>query len=295
MLRIAVVHKSSVNCVNLTVDGAQYSRHIAGRELGKNVSNLILQAKWCRIGDSAVLILASQHGIQIYDVEGTILLHWYALSCVGDADEQTETFARGITSLGSDLVCVGTHEGTILAFLVTDDNSNIKLEHTLRGHAIPIGDLSSNGDILASGDDAGLICVWRKDGSDIFTVHRLQGYRSPCTSLATWSNFLLAGFTSGHLQLFCIQKGILMAEVAAHGRAVTSVDIAPQTGLALSASEDTFVRFWQLNATEEPCIEHKHSEMIQDSQICGACFLTSSGSGFCVSSFDSEELICFSV
>ena len=114
----------------------------------------------------------------------------------------------------------------------------------------------------------------------------------------------------------------MLVEVAAHARWITALDLAPDSGRLLSVGEDSIVRVWQI-AEEQPMvgipksfipqfyqfmcdlallmpftsiffqIEHRFYSSIRDSLLVGGRFLTSNGSTFCLSSYDSCEVYCF--
>jgi WD40 repeat protein len=70
-----------------------------------------------------------------------------------------------------------------------------------------------------------------------------------------WKDFILGAYGSGHIRVFGIQTLSLICEIAAHARWITATDIAPDTGYFLSASEDSFVKIWQIS-TEDGRVSH---------------------------------------
>jgi len=61
----------------------------------------------------------------------------------------------------------------------------------------------------------------------------------------------VAAFGSGHLRIYEAATLALRAEVAAHSRWITGLDVALDSLLLLSCSEDSIFSVWQLNPDEE--------------------------------------------
>ena len=59
---------------------------------------------------------------------------------------------------------------------------------------------------------------------------------------------LVAGYGSGLLRLFSLPTGYIIAEITAHGGWITGMDLASQSGLLLTCSEDGFVRVSKTHA-----------------------------------------------
>lgn len=290
-LRIAVIHRSTVNLVTLT-DNGQRAQQVTSREGARR--GLLFQVKWCEVGNRLVLAVVSQYGVQVYDDDGAMLLFWHCLSS-DDETPDIETFARGICTLGRDLLLVGTHDGNILTFEFSSATKHATPKATLKKHSTAIGDIASFERTLVSGDEIGTVCIWRyDDNEDVALVHTSKSFGNPCTSVSAWDTLVMAAFSTGHLRTFSIQTGVQLSEICAHARSITAVDIATRAGLALSASEDGFVRIWDLNPGSEFC-DLKFSQRIPDAQLCGARFLSSKGQGFAVTAYDSEELVCFTI
>ena len=57
------------------------------------------------------------------------------------------------------------------------------------------------------------------------------GRRYACTSVALWSDLIVAAFGSGHIRIFSSAKGSLLAEVTAHAKWINAIDVAPATGM----------------------------------------------------------------
>lgn len=57
---------------------------------------------------------------------------------------------------------------------------------------------------------------------DCFTFFR----RSPCSGVCLWNELLVTSYSSGHLRLFRVSTGHMCAEVTAHARWITALDVS---------------------------------------------------------------------
>ncbi|XP_067129363.1 WD repeat-containing protein 54-like [Centruroides vittatus] len=289
---LSCVHKSSVNLMIINSDGSSLCHLISLKKSSFNLP-FILQAKWIKIKEVTVLVIASERGIQVFDQTGKILIYSYALPM--DIDETTEAvFTRGIASCCDTFFCVGTSKGEILIFQSDDEGNSIDLVETIQGHNTSISDLCGRGNKLVSADDEGNLYLWEYNNS-LKKLKTFEKFNCPCTSLALWKDLIFASYASGQLRIFSQSTGSLLAEVAAHARWITAVDIAEDSGLALSVSEDSFVRIWQLQNDLNPIISHRFSCRITDTQLCGGCFTDGSGKEFYTTGYELNEVIKFSM
>ena len=53
----------------------------------------------------------------------------------------------------------------------------------------------------------------------------------PCLSLCCWGSLLVAGFSNGQIRLYSVETGQKTVEIAAHGRCITALDVARDSGL----------------------------------------------------------------
>ncbi|XP_064600424.1 LOW QUALITY PROTEIN: WD repeat-containing protein 54-like [Liolophura sinensis] len=293
LLNYAVVHKSDVNIVSASTDGSTAThRQVSCKEPSAAYSTvMVMQAKWVELPVKTILVITSQRGILMYEGDGSFMLYWHAVE--GANDEGESSFARGISGFQENTVCVGTYTGEILVFDVPSRGTNVTLADVLKGHKTPVCDITSDKDRLISSDEEGTIVVWKCSKEKLQQAVRIKGSGYPCSSLAVWKDIVVGGYGSGHIRIFSITTGKMAAEVAAHARWINSVDVSPDTGLVLSASEDSFVRVWQLSAGEVPEIQHKFSECVTDLQLAGGQFIEPAGRAFCVTGYDSPELVFF--
>ncbi|XP_013782822.1 WD repeat-containing protein 54-like [Limulus polyphemus] len=304
-VHFAVVHKGTVNIVTVTSsigssvsdsvkDSNPSARTISCNEAsGSGATVTILQAKWVTLRSQTLLVISTLRGIQVFEMDGTVLLFWHRLE-TDDAEYSEEMFARGIAACGQNLLCVGTHDGSVLIFSMPAESNTLNYVDKVRYHPAAISDLCGQGQTLISGDDHGNLVVW-EGSTTLKKVKELESFQSPATSIACWEELVMVGYGSGHIRLFNITTGIRRAEITAHASWITAVDIALESGLAISVSEDSFVRVWQLKKDGSPVVSYKSSCNITNIQLCGGCFVNNLGSAFCTTGYDLNEILYFHV
>ncbi|XP_036955286.1 WD repeat-containing protein 54 isoform X1 [Acanthopagrus latus] len=214
--------------------------------------------------------------------------------------EAQAVFGRGISAVRENFICVGVSAGAILVFDVPSKGSNITLSEILEEHNESITDMAAECSgsqeciaDLVSADDGGNLCVW-KSGEEFQLLNKISGFDMSCSSVKMWKGTVVAGYGTGQIRLYEAVTGILHAEVNAHARWIYSLDIAPFSGLLLSAAEDSLVRVWHLTLTPETNsveVAHLHNECVTDTQICGAKFCDGDGYAFAVTGYDLSEII----
>uniref|UniRef100_A0A8C5NHS7 WD repeat-containing protein 54 beta-propeller domain-containing protein n=1 Tax=Gouania willdenowi TaxID=441366 RepID=A0A8C5NHS7_GOUWI len=265
-----VVHANVVNMVSASWDGLNYShRQLQSKEPNVATStSLIMQAAFCALPSRDLLVVTSQKGIQIYESDGSIMVYWHALE-TPETPTETAVFARGISAVWENYICVGVSSGAILVF-----------------------DIPSKGTPILNNTNCNL-CLW-KSGEEFQVLNKIPGFDMSCSSVKLWKGTVVAGYGSGQIRLYEAVTGILHAEVNAHARWIYSLDIAPFSGLLLSAAEDSLVRVWHLSMTPETNtveVAHLHNECVTDTQICGAKFCDGDGYAFAVTGYDLSEII----
>ncbi|KAM7416488.1 hypothetical protein PAMA_018511 [Pampus argenteus] len=296
-----VVHANVVNMVSASWDGLNYShRQLQSKEPNVATStSLIMQAAFCVLPSRDLLVVTSQKGIQMYESDGSIMVYWHALD-VPETPTAQAVFARGISAVWENYICVGVSSGAILVFDIPSKGSNITLSEVLKEHNDSITDMASECSgsqeciaDLVSTDDSGNLCVW-KSGEEFQLLSKIPGFDMTCSSVKLWKGTVVAGYGTGQIRFYEAVTGILHAEVNAHARWINSLDIAPFSGLLLSAAEDSLVRVWHLTVTPETNsleVAHLHNECVTDTQICGAKFCDGDGFAFAVTGYDLSEII----
>ncbi|XP_050718564.1 WD repeat-containing protein 54-like isoform X1 [Eriocheir sinensis] len=288
-----VAHKDEMNIVCPITSRDEPGRVVVAKMTSSAPSGAtIMQAAWVEVHRRPFLVLATTKGVLLFDWDGSVLRHAHLLPT--PPLESPFSFTKGIASLYTGYICVGIYTGEVLMFSVTDNGDVLGTEKVTL-HPCPINALASLGQVLVSGDDEGGIVVSQEEEGSLSKICSIESYESPVTCIAVWSGQVLAAFLSGHLRLFNLQ-GQILAEVCAHACSITGLDVAQETGLAISVSEDTFVRIWQLHlSSPELPIEHKYSASEENAALCGGVFTDDLGSGYVLASYDSKELICYAM
>lgn len=296
-INYASIHKYLINMVSSSTDGSQVThKQVICKEPSatQQGSSMIIQTRWVHLANGRiVLVLTSLKGIQMFEYDGTSMIYWHATGDVSTESLENANFGRGIAAAGDGLVCVGTQKGQILVFDVPPKGSSVSLATTCQGHTSSVCDLASEGDILVSSDDEGNIIIWKVFGTSVQQTMKIPGNGDPCTSLGLWKGILVAAYGNGQLCVYNASTGKLGATVSAHARWINAIDVARETGMVVSASEDSYVRVWQLIPGAQPAIEFKFGECITDQQLVGAQFIHPAGRGFVVSGYDSSDLNFF--
>ncbi|XP_018430750.1 PREDICTED: WD repeat-containing protein 54 [Nanorana parkeri] len=300
-----VVHGNTVNMVSASTDGLNFShRQLQSKEGSVALSSsLITQALFCHSPLLSSLFCHSpllSSPLQMYESDGSIMVYWHALDALETPQAQA-VFARGIAPAGGRYICVGTSSGLVLVFDVPVKGTNITLAEVLAEHRDAITDIASEtcgggqnrAADLVTADDSGLLCVW-KSGEDLRLVSKISAYGVTCSSVKLWDGVIAAAYGTGQIRVYDAATGSVCAELDAHARWIYSLDVAPETGRLLSGSEDSFVQIWQLSRCAESGsieVEHRHSECVTDTQICGGRFCDPQGSSFAVTGYDLSEII----
>ncbi|CAD5117886.1 DgyrCDS6630 [Dimorphilus gyrociliatus] len=292
----AVVHKSVVNITTSSVDGRNIAaRQVVCKEQSSTASCIIIQAKIVTVAGRQILVVTSQKGIHMYELEG--LLPIYAHTLPEPEPACTCTLAKGIAVLLNNVITIGTYEGHVMVLSIPGKGNNIQLVETLRNHSFPISALDGIGDILAVVDERGQISTWRAGQPfEKLLVGTVGINPSDCvTSLVLCPNDLIAcSTTSGCIRFLSFQTCCTLAHIDAHARCITSLSIAPSSGLILSTSEDSTVRVWKVARSKSDLdIKLEFSEHIKDAQLQGGAFLSPNGYAFAASYYDSSELVFF--
>ncbi|TMS03649.1 WD repeat-containing protein 54 [Larimichthys crocea] len=204
-----VVHANVVNMVSASWDGLNYShRQLQSKEPNVATStSLIMQAAFCVLPSRDLLVVTSQKGIQMYESDGSIMVYWHALDTPETPTAQA-VFARGISAVWENYICVGVSSGAILVFDVPSKGSNITLSEVLEEHKESITDMASECSgsqeciaDLVSADDRGNLCVW-KSGEEFQLLNKIPGFDMSCSSVKLWKGTVVAGYGTGQIRLY---------------------------------------------------------------------------------------------
>ncbi|KAK3861148.1 hypothetical protein Pcinc_032852 [Petrolisthes cinctipes] len=286
-----VVHKDQLNIVRPGTPEVE-PRLVEAKVVTSTQSSLsIMQAAWVKVSSRTLLVLATTKGALFYDWDGSVLLYAHLLPPT--PPDAPYAFTRGIAAIYSGFVCVGVHTGEVVVVRVSDEE--VKTVDVVKWHARPITTLASHGLVLVTGDDEGHITV-AQDDQGLQNVCCIDTYGSPVTCLAAWGGQVVAAYLSGHIRIFNLQCGRIIAEVCGHARSITGLDIAKESGLMLTTSEDSYIRVWQLNPSSSDLpVEHKYGTVEENVALCGGAFTDDVGSGFFTTGYDRRDIICYAM
>lgn len=282
-----IVHKTSVVVFNPAAvqnggdSDTLYKRVVCKGESSHN-SSMIMQAKWCVLPQRTLLVITSVKGVQMFEADGSIMVFWQALT--QNANGKVAEYARGITAVGEKYICVGTADGVILVYEIPSNGTALKFIETLAMHDSSVTDIWASGETMISADESGKIIIW-KSGPHFTDIRTIEGYGYPATSLRLWKTFIVAGYGSGHVRIFSLNTGVVIAEISAHAKWINAIDIAAQAGLLLTVSEDSYMRVFNL-ANFDLCYQASAGDV----QLTGGRFISPDGKSFAVTSYDSTEV-----
>ncbi|XP_053921714.1 WD repeat-containing protein 54 [Cuculus canorus] len=297
------VHGPALTIATATADGPCATRQLPARHAATaGTADGITQAAWCVLPSRALLVLTSHRGIQMFEADGSTLVYWHAL----DGTEHPPAhavFARGIAAAGGRFVCVGTSPGPVLVFDIPPKGTNVTVSDVLERHHDAITDIAAElghtpddaGD-LVSADDGGAVCTW-SSGEPFTPLGKIPGFGWSCSSVKLWHGIVAAGYGNGQIRLYEAATGVLRAEVNAHARWISALDVAPRSGKLLSGAEDSFVHVWELGRnpdTDGIELRHCHAECVTDTQVCGVRFCDPDGNSFAVTGYDLNEIFRYS-
>ncbi|TWU24730.1 WD40 domain-containing protein [Bythopirellula polymerisocia] len=137
------------------------------------------------------------------------------------------------------------------------DTSTGKLTSTLAGHEAPVTSLafSSDGQVLASGDDRGRIVQWHQDPqTTTWTIsHQLLGHSRSIVDLAFAQGDRLLVSASGDntCGVWDVESGMeLRDRVLKHPEWINAMDLSRDGAQVLTSCDDGRVRLWSLDDAE---------------------------------------------
>lgn len=190
---------------------------------------------------------------------------------------------------------MGTSEGNIIVLYVPPTGSEVVFSRQLQGHSAPITAICSCGrNQVASSDESGMIIVWSNpviSAESRLVINEPGGF--PCLCVCHWKSLLVVGFSNGVIRLYSVDNGHKKVEIAAHGRTITALDVAQDSGLLLSVSEDCTASVWALPSEANPKVSHLFCVHVPDSLLCGGRFCDPQGDKFALTAFESGTIYTF--
>jgi WD40 repeat protein len=220
------------------------------------------------------------------------MIFFYAISSLATGGDEESHFMRGITTT-SGMICVGTSVGSVVIFGHTGNADEIALKHTAAAGSVPVSALATAGAQLVCGDDNGDLSFFDSDAAFV-ELHRFPGSAVPITALVASDDIAVAGYSSGHIRIFRTGIWELAAEVTAHARCITGLDMSPSNDLFASCSEDQCLHIWSapdFKSKSSSDVDLLFSERLENHLCTGLTFL--SGGRIAVASYDSDNFVVF--
>ena len=147
-------------------------------------------------------------------------------------------------------------------------------------------------------DDSGNISTFKSNSPSFEFCSFMNGEGVPCTCVNLATNGLIfAGYLNGHLKVFDSASSTLLADIAAHARIVSCLDVSPKMEgnrlVVASGSEDSFIRVWHISRDDVIDVTHKWCGSILNLAVCGVKFNDDYGKSVLVSGYDTKEVIQF--
>jgi len=197
-----------------------------------------------------LLAIASFRSLQLFSADGKKMLHSIPLD---RPSEEERPYFQGIAACRSQ-VYAGSSTGDIYRVAVTGAGPAFGACVTDKEPSCAgVVDLAGGGDVLAishAGDvtnpPAIVLTTVGADGA--FSISAAFAEGGLCTSMRIRQNTLFAAYSTGHIRLFSLESRSLSAVIAAHARWINAIEVHPTKDLFATASEDTFIGLWRLEA-----------------------------------------------
>lgn len=307
-LAVHDAYAAFVHCNTVVIVERRAGRAVSS-ELRVHPPAVPTQAAWCRLGDAVFLVVTTTVDVQVWDRQGTVLLHAHRLAPQvneqgagegksGGAGASRGVFARGIAAIDgahAQLIYIGTSTGMMLAFshhvecgksLFSPLNFGVDGSDAGFGqHEAPVTALATD-DVCAtliSADDTGRVVFWHVlDGEGVnqrvlSVLHVFDGAGGqPCTSLQLGSQFVIAAFSTGHIRLWDRHETQMVAVIAAHNRCINALASLEHDGADgctfASVADDTVLSVWSATAAGDTKVELVSSVASDDSLLVGVAF-----------------------
>ncbi|XP_065339299.1 uncharacterized protein LOC135939065 [Cloeon dipterum] len=308
-ISVSVIHKSQAHILPTPNSPSYMGQASTVSSLGSSSLQpvTILQVAFVSTSGRSYFVVASTFGVQIFDEGGSVILFSYDISkspvTPDNPDASSAPYAVGIAKLSTRpdtaFICVGASSGGILVLSAV--GLDICFCSKAQNHDYSVTCLAGLDRTLVSGDTSGTVMSWKIDDKGKLTrTSFIRGPNWSCTCLCMYYDrsekaMAVAAFGSGHLRIYEAANLALRAEVAAHSRWITGLDVAVKAKLLVSCSEDSIFSVWQLHPDEKTPIDYLCSTSVSSHKLVGARFLNSEGNSLCLSSFESDLLHCYNL
>ncbi|GJQ75849.1 hypothetical protein Trydic_g17917 [Trypoxylus dichotomus] len=282
---LAVIHEGYVNVIPIlnTMRRSKYVPLSQGCDRGKGS---IKQVKWVRIQGETVFVVLSDSGLQVYDADISDIKFFHA--CRETGDEHSYTI--GVCVVKNDILCIGTHLGTVWMFRGNEGNTNFTVTGRFYAHDEAITLMDGFEEYMVTSSDV-MTYMWLFKSGSFEIVRKLdvRGLFSKPTSLKITNCLTFIGYDSGEFCIFDFFDEDYFARTIAHKLKVTAIDFSALTGYILTVSQDSYVKIWKFiqDASEAQFLFCTFND---DGPICGGAFLNYTCTEFCTVTADSVNV-----
>ncbi|EFJ46699.1 hypothetical protein VOLCADRAFT_118068 [Volvox carteri f. nagariensis] len=230
--------------------------------------------------------------------------------CGSQVARNTAYFARGVAinvaNDGTPHICFGTSAGAVFALELSEADGKFKsaLVPLPKHHKTAITAVGSAyqsrqgkwtedlGCHLVTCDEAGGIAVWLaerigKQGFSLVTAVPPTG--QPAVSVAVRRDLVVAARLDGAVQLYGLRDGKLRADLGAHSRFISAMDIHPTKDIIATVSEDCSLGVWGLpiGGAKAECLL---SVCWMHAMLTGVAFCGANSDDVAVVAYDTDEV-----
>ncbi|KAF0683925.1 Aste57867_24006 [Aphanomyces stellatus] len=261
---------------------------------------IVYQVVVCDMGGELYLVIATESGCQVWDVLGEHL--HYSLSLAKELEPSTDLqlhFCRGIAN-DDKAIFIGSSAPKLFTLALEAGQSKGQSEFSLHTtatadvHHDPIHALATprgetRASVLCSADDDGVVVIWSLENAPQMEVkHKLKATGFPVTTVKCMdSEWCVTGDVTGKLRLVNVHGGFVAADVGAHTRNLSALDMVDN--VVVTVGEDGYMHVWKLKEQNGRLkVSLVHSHRVGDDILTGVAFV--SAQSIVTSSYDVNHL-----
>ncbi|XP_017771591.1 PREDICTED: WD repeat-containing protein 54-like [Nicrophorus vespilloides] len=242
---LAVFHDSYVNVIPITstTRRSKYVPIFKGdqqKQQQHDEKGTIKQVRWVELAGKYYFVALSTNGLHIYDDEASNLVYRHACRETGDEN----SYNIGICTLKGDVLCVGTHLGTVWIFKVVGDD-DFKVVNRVYAHDEAVTLLEGYGNFMASSSEF-ITYLWSFNDRafDIIRKIDVHGLHSTPSALRFKFGLIVLGYASGEFCIFDLNDESFCLRTVAHKLKITALDFAA-TFKIVTVSNDCYIKLFK--------------------------------------------------
>ena len=219
------------------------------------------------------------------------MIFYFPLSSLLGFEGNEEKFLRGVTAVG-EYLCVGCSTGNVLVFGYKD-GGDFPILHNLESEKIALTVLTSSpsSSFMVACNDVGSIYSYKIDDAFMQQKFSYQGMGYPCTSACQKGDWVLAGYSTGHIRGFRLDIEEMCFEITAHSRAITGLTVNKDGSELISCGRDQYLNVWSIPdfRSASGCrVGYIFGQVLENRLCTGVACL--SDERICVASYDEADL-----